>query len=330
MKGLAFTLSNNLGAYEVGVYSALRKYKRGYKAIVGTGIGAFNAAMMASFEYQKLKKIWLDPALSPILESLNHSIVGKDIDTKKLSLESLIASHEEKGLEIGSLAALIRNNVEEKRVRLSNRKYGVISLRFSDLKEMPLYIENITKGELNDNIVASLFLDDFRANNLIEHNNKTKLDAVEMLKKRGCTSVIVIGNETKEYEDIDVSYIHPKVSKKVATIENKTSQENMRRGYLDTLKYLNKLDGDVYYFKKKTYNYFKSINKNVDKELYEVVSSLLKSQDVKTTTIKAIEYAFENENRSFLNIYKIDNALVYLKSIKSSGFIYDYLRSLNI
>ena len=64
--------------------------------------------------------------------------------------------------------------------------------------------------------------------------------------------------------------------------------------------------------------------------MYNVVSLLLKSNDVKTTTIKAIEYVFDNENRELLNIYKIDNSLLYCKKLKTVGMVYDYLRSLNI
>ena len=330
MRGLIFTLDNNLGAYEVGVYSALKKYKKRIKCIVGTGIGSFNAALISAYEFKKLKNIWLDPGLKPILDSLNNNLIPHTKEKASITLKNILAEHSDHSLVIGTLSALVRNYVDESKIRHSRLKFGTISLNFSDLKEMSYYIENISKGKLCESVISSLYLPEARRYNLIPKENKSKLDEVEMLKKLGCNEVIVVGEEVKEYSNIDVSYIHPIKGNNSAQIEGKTSIQNMRRGYLDTLKHLNKIDGEVYYFKKKNYNYFKSINKNVDQELYNVVSLLLKSNDIKTTTIKAVEYVFDIENRELLNIYKIENSLLYCKKLKNVGMVYDYLRSLNI
>lgn len=330
MKGLVFTLDNNLGAYEVGVYSALKKYNKRIRCIVGTGIGSFNAALISSHEFKKLKNIWLDPGVKPILDTLNNDLIPHTATKASLTLKNILSEHSDQSLVIGSLSALVRNYIDESKIRHSSIKFGTISLNFKDLKEMPYYIDNISKGKVCNSIIASLYLPEFRNNNLISQDKKSKLDEVEMLKRLGCREIIVVGKELKDYSNVDVSYIHPKEGANSAKINGQTNLQNMRRGYLDTLKYLDKIDGEVYYFKKKNYNYFKSINKKVDKELYNVVSLLLKSNDVKTTIIKAIEYVFDNENRELLNIYKIENSLLYCKNLKTVGMVYDYLRSLNI
>ena len=46
------------GAYQIGVWRALRKLNIKYDIITGTSVGALNGAMMVTGDYKRAYKIW--------------------------------------------------------------------------------------------------------------------------------------------------------------------------------------------------------------------------------------------------------------------------------
>ena len=46
------------GAYQIGVWKALRKMKIKYDIVTGTSIGSVNGIMMVQKEYHKAKYLW--------------------------------------------------------------------------------------------------------------------------------------------------------------------------------------------------------------------------------------------------------------------------------
>ena len=52
------------GAYQIGVWKALRKMKIKYDIVTGTSIGSVNGIMMVQKEYHKAKYLWDNNFLS--------------------------------------------------------------------------------------------------------------------------------------------------------------------------------------------------------------------------------------------------------------------------
>ena len=46
------------GAYEIGVWRALRELSVDYQIVTGTSIGSINGAMMAMGDYEKAYQVW--------------------------------------------------------------------------------------------------------------------------------------------------------------------------------------------------------------------------------------------------------------------------------
>ena len=83
---LAIVLSGGgaKGAYEVGVWKALRKLHIKYQIVTGTSIGALNGLMMAQNEFYKCLKLW---------ENINYDILYDNFkkigNSKEMYLEYL-------------------------------------------------------------------------------------------------------------------------------------------------------------------------------------------------------------------------------------------------
>ena len=67
MTGLALAGGGVRGAYQIGVYLALKKCHIKIDGFVGTSIGAFNAAMLAAGRDRELLKFWQNVDVGMIL-----------------------------------------------------------------------------------------------------------------------------------------------------------------------------------------------------------------------------------------------------------------------
>ena len=60
MKGLVLEGGGTKGAYQLGAYKALKELGVEFDGVVGTSIGALNAAFIVQGDYEIMKDIWLN------------------------------------------------------------------------------------------------------------------------------------------------------------------------------------------------------------------------------------------------------------------------------
>ena len=60
MKGLVLEGGGTKGAYQLGAYKALKELGVEFDGVVGTSIGALNAAFIVQEDYEIMKDIWLN------------------------------------------------------------------------------------------------------------------------------------------------------------------------------------------------------------------------------------------------------------------------------
>ena len=108
------------------------------------------------------------------------------------------------------------------------------------------------------------------------------------------------------------------------------NEKNMRRGYLDTLKVLKKLDGFEYTFKRRPFRQYKHFVKYIDRKLYNATEVLVGKEGIKNVVIGAVEKALKKEMQNELKVYDIKNTIKYINSLNRRGIIYDFIRDLNI
>ena len=68
-RGIVLSGGGTKGAYEIGVWRALREFSVDYQIVTGTSIGSINGALMAMGDFEKAEKVW-------------HSMVMEDLMKK--------------------------------------------------------------------------------------------------------------------------------------------------------------------------------------------------------------------------------------------------------
>lgn len=347
MVGLALEGGGAKGSYQAGAYMALKKCGIKIDAVVGTSIGSFNGALIASHEEDKMLKMWKDATTSELLgiddektkEILKSGLTLKSI---KASITELYKIFKNKGIDISNYRALVRNSVDENKLRKSKIKFGLTTIRLENFEPMEVYLEDIPQGQLHDYIVASSYLPIFKKEKLIDNGYYVdggfyNLSPSDMLEKIGCDKIYVINIK-------GVGFRKPRVKSKSQIIEIKpkgnlgsiilfdknTIEENITRGYNDTLQALGKLDGINYYFIKKPDWYYKRLNHKVDKQLYKATSALLNTDSYKDTVIKALEYVLEKDKKDDLVKYKQSDVINSIKKRDNNNIIMRYINKLSI
>lgn len=144
---LALAGGGTRGAFEVGVWQALRKLNIEVCAITGTSIGAVNGAVFASgIDGDEL---WKTITAQDVI----------DIDGNNLfSLSSLISLAKkvpEGGVDATAFVDFLKKTLDEDKIRQSGIDYGLCTYRVNDKKSEELFLNDIPVGKLPEYVAAS-------------------------------------------------------------------------------------------------------------------------------------------------------------------------------
>lgn len=339
MVGLALEGGGAKGAYQIGAYVALKKHIKKIDMIVGTSIGSINAALLVQGDVKKAIDLWT---------SVDASVFGIDVNIidelkKDFNLKNVKAGLKEikkvlnnKGIDISGLKKLIDENINEDRVRNSKIKFGLVTIRLSDLKPLELTIDQIPKGKLKEYLLASCYLPVFKNEKIID--NKYYLDGgfynnlpISMLENNGCDKIYAIRLKSlgriKKYHS-DVVEIKPnKSTGPVILFDKDDVSSNIKMGYFDALKELGELLGKTYYFKKKKI-YFVNVNV-VNQKTIDILKMKFKTDDYKEILYLAIEEILFYNKLEVLKLYEINKILRFIKKNKlkcRSSVINDFIK----
>ena len=224
------------GAYELGVWQALRELDIKIDIITGTSVGAINGALIIQDDFDKALEIWKEFETSMIKES-------------------------------GRLACILKEHLDEEKIRASEIDFGIVATEFPSFTPHFMFKEDIPRGKMSDYILASAsffpilkihaigdskFLDGAYNDNL----------PVGMALEKGAQHIIAIDLETIGM--IDKNKL--KQAKNLKTITSKWDlgklfvfdKENTKRvlrlGYLEAMKIFNVFDGFFYTFPKSEFD----------------------------------------------------------------------------
>lgn len=347
MVGLALEGGGAKGSYQVGAYMALKKCGVKVDAVAGTSIGSLNGALIASHDEKKLLSLWRDATMSELLgidETKAQEILksGLSINKLKVSFVEMYKAFKNKGLDMSNYRALVRNSVDEKKLRNSNILYGLTTIKLATLEPLDLFLSDIPEGKIHDYIVASSYLPVFKKEKLVDDGYYLdggfyNLSPSNMLEKAGCDEIYVINikglgiRKPRFKTKAKIIEIKPKVSLgSTLFFDKNTIEDNITRGYNDVLQVMGKLDGRSYYFVKKPDWYYKLITRKVTKNLYNATSALLGSENIKDTVIKACEHVLKEEKCDNLKKYRIKDVVRLAKNKKNDNICYTFVRKLGI
>ncbi len=326
MVGIALEGGGAKGAYEIGAFIALKQYIKKINMIAGTSIGALNAALMVQGDIKKAIDVWsqVDANLFGIdPDVINNLKKDFSLQNIKNGLSEIIDIIKNKGIDITPLKKLIANSIDEDIIRNSKINLGLVTINLSNLKPLELTINDIPKNKLTEYLLASCYLPIFKFEKIID--NKYYLDGgfynnlpISLLEKNKCTKIYAIRLKDApkiNNKNIQITVIKPNKSLGPTILFNKQNViDNIKMGYYDTLKALDKLIGKTYYFKRKKIN---SVNiKKVSKTTLEILKVKFKTNNKLEILYLSLEEVLFANNFEILKVYEIKKTLKMIKSAK--------------
>ncbi len=262
MLGVALEGGGARGAFHIGAIKAL--LEEGYKidGIVGTSIGAFNAAMIAQGDFEKCFEMWYNISpkqLFDIEDKHMANVLKKNINIKTISYFSSEAKKiiSNRGIDSENLRKIVDDLVDEEKLRKSNIDFGLVTVELGSLSPIELFKEDIPKGRLKDYIMASGRYPGLKMEPL---DGKTYVDGgiydncpVNLLTRKNYDEIIAIRLNTSKKlkhirKDVNITEIQPSMDLGGTFIfTNNLAHRNIKLGYYDTIRVIRNLKGREYY-----------------------------------------------------------------------------------
>lgn len=340
MVGLVLEGGGVRGSYQIGAYIAL--YDCGIKptGFVGTSIGSFNAAMLASGKHFELLDFWESVDVAKLFNIKPLDFKKNDYKELKNSLKSYLSILTNKGLDIGGMLEVLDQVLDVDALYNSPNDYGLVTFRLKDLKPLEKYKEDIPKNKLKEYILASCYLPIFKKEKIIDDSyyfdgGIYDNSPINMLIKKGYKDIYVvklhsIGVSQKLTKKVNLKVIEPSRSLGgILNFNQEVIKDNIKMGYYDTIRVLKNLDGYKYVFKVRSPNYYSFITRKIEKRLIKRVSNFFGTNNIKDTVIKALEYVMEKEEYDFYKVYNPYKEIKHIrKTLDNKYFIYDFVRKI--
>lgn len=229
------------GAYEIGVWQALKEMNIKIDMVTGTSAGAINGAVISQGLFEAACEIW------------------KELETDKVFdfSEGLIKG----GARYTAFKDMLLEKLDEEAIRGSEVDLGIVTVEFPSMEPKYLWKEEIPEGQLIDYILASASC--FPAVQSYEIGDSRYIDGgysdnmpVGMALERGAANIIAVNLDAigilkkdplKEAESAVLIQSHWDLGNWLK-FDKVNTKRIMRLGYLDTMKTYGAFDGSLYTF----------------------------------------------------------------------------------
>lgn len=254
------------GAYQAGVWRALKEAGVKIRGISGTSVGALNGAMICMDDLEGAERVWETMSYSRVFHMDEKLMAGlKNLGTGSLDFSDVAAEMKRivsgRGLDITPLKELIEEMVDEERIRNSPREFYATSFCVTDRKEVNFDVRNVPEGMIGDVLLASSYFPGFHNEKI---GGKTYMDGgsvnnvpTNVLADRGYKDIIVvrifgIGVDREKLFDLpkDVTIYRVEPRKNLGGIlefDSDRIKRNMKLGYYDGMRMIYGLEGRKYY-----------------------------------------------------------------------------------
>ncbi len=250
-KALVLAGGGARGSYQVGVWRALAELGWRPQIITGTSVGSLNGAMFALDLYETARDMWLTIRSQDVMELPEENA---DLSELHAFLKDAVRMG---GMDVTPLEEIVERVLDEKALRASPIRFGLVTVEQRGLKARELPLEEIPEGKVKDYLLASAacfpalrarqidgvkFLDGGYSDNMPTGLAK-KMGADELvcvdLEGVGITRPNRTGLPTtliKSYWELgDILHFDPDIARR-----------NIELGYYDTLRAFGRLRGCAY------------------------------------------------------------------------------------
>lgn len=300
MRGLALEGGGAKGAFHVGALQAF--FDRGitFDAVTGTSIGALNGAMIAQGDFETLKMLWTNAAISKVADVDDaefDKLMSGDYDRSlvKYLVKKAREVISSRGMPIDKLKSIVDKYIDEDKLRASKIDYGLVTVAVSNGWEpMELFKEDVPEGLLKDYILASAY---YPLYNRPEIGGKRFLDGgiynncpISPLVRKGYSDIVAIRTGSRMPmrgvidRSVKVTYVIPSESLGGTVDLRKSHVEyNMKLGYFDALRALDKLGGFRYYIEPMEVAEAMSFILNLRESAFSDLSDVLREKGPRNT-----------------------------------------------
>ncbi|KNZ40508.1 patatin-like phospholipase family protein [Acetobacterium bakii] len=260
--GLVLSGGGAKGAFEMGVWKALRECNYPLGAVIGTSVGALNAAMIAQNNYDIAMEFWSNITISHVL-NLNKTMTNNYVEHwSKESFEifrtGFLHVLFSDGLDISPLRENLTRLVSEDAIRNSPIRFGLVTVDITSLKPRQLMIEDIPHGQLIDYLLASAALPIFQKQ---EIDGKTYLDGcffdnvpIGFMAEQNFNNIISVEfpalglRKSVRAKNIEITTVsNSQLLGGTLDFNSKTIEQSIQLGYLDGMRTFGALVGKHYY-----------------------------------------------------------------------------------
>jgi len=340
MIGLVLEGGGVRGSYQIGAFIALYDCGINIDGFVGTSIGSFNAAMLASGKHYELLDFWENVDVAKLFDIKPFNLKEADLDNIKNSVKSYLNLLKNKGLNVEGLMNTLDEVLEVEELYQSPKDFGLVTFRIKDLKPIYKYKEDIPKDKMKEYILASCYLPVFKKKKIIDDSyyfdgGIYDNSPVNMLIKKGYKKIYLVklnsfGISQKLTKEVDLTIIEPsRYLGSILSFDNETIKDNIKMGYYDTIRVIKKLDGYKYVFKVRSKTYYKFISRFIDSKLLKRVYTFFEVDNIKDAIIKSLEYVMEKEGYDYYEVYNPYKIIKKIrKNTKRKYVVYDFVRKL--
>ena len=142
------------GAYQIGVWKALKKMHIDYDIVTGTSVGALNAALMIQKNYYRAVWLWHNLDFSIVFdEKIDFDYNSKD--GKKELMKFYAKNIVNGGTNVTKLEQTISKTINIDKIYKSKIDMGIVTVKLPTLKPIILTKNQIPKNRLKDYLIAS-------------------------------------------------------------------------------------------------------------------------------------------------------------------------------
>ena len=333
--GLVLSGGGAKGAYEIGVYKALKKLNKKIDIVTGTSIGAINGMFITQKDLKGALKLWKHISFKTLYDEEEFTAIEDD-KLSKIYIEYAKNFFNEGGLDIYKMKEIFNDYFKPKKFFFSNIEYGLVTYNISKNKPILKTKKDLNKNNIKDYILASASCYPAFKPYLI--NNELYIDGgyydnlpINLAIDMGATEIIAIDlraigfKKNIKNKSIDITYISPR--NKIGSFlvfDKNQAKKAIKLGYNDTMKTFGKLEGNIFTFRK--YNLIKNYNKylnnyetklnNLFKSNNQLLNQIFKSEIFKGILNSKILYNnFNNIIERAGKIFNFDESNIY--NIKS-------------
>ena len=155
-RALVLSGGGSRGAYEIGAWQAFSELGVKFDAVYGTSIGALNAGLIAQGDLEKASEVWANITLKQVIGGEDENLsIDRMISRKRDIVPFLLENARHLRADIGPLENLLKQHLDEGRVRASGMQLGVMTVRVPQMQPVPVRLEDIPEGQLADWLIAS-------------------------------------------------------------------------------------------------------------------------------------------------------------------------------